>query len=163
MKFKLFKSNKMSIILLSLLLVVFLSSNFVGNLTAKFITGTKTYEIARVAKFDITGEGVSTQVVPTDHFFPGKTLKQEVNITNNSEVMVKYTLTAKTTGNLPLQLKFSDDNTSTTSVSVSAELAPNGKNAAHTLKVVWPAGDNSVAYSGMVDAITLTVETVQVD
>ena len=99
-------------VLLVLFFLVIISSYMTGGFYAKYATTSSGSDSARVAKFDIKiddtqGKFVSENFVISD-FVPGKSETRKLQITNSSEVAVKYTLTVKTTGNLPLNIKVED-------------------------------------------------------
>lgn len=161
MKRKYFE-NKLSLIIVSLLFLVMLSSTLAGNLLAKFTTGATKEETAQVAKFKITETGVMEINVETEKIKPGSIINQPITVQNESEVAVNYTLTASTTGNLPLILKM--DGQEGNPLVFSQNLTPNDSSAReYTLQIVWPEDENDTKYIKMIDVVKLSLSVVQVN
>ncbi len=154
--------NKLSLIIVSLLFLVMLSSTLAGNLLAKFATGTEKAEMGQVAKFKITETGVMEIDVTTDKMKPGMTITKPITVQNESEVAVKYTLTASTTGNLPLILKMNDQQGNP--LVFSQNLTPNDKAAReYTLQIDWPQSEKDAKYIKMIDVVKVSLAVVQLD
>lgn len=154
--------NKLSLVIVSLLFMVMLTSTLAGNLLAKFTTGTEDEETAQVAKFKITETGVMEIDVTTEKIRPGKVIIQPITVQNESEVAVKYTLTASTTGNLPLILKMNEQEGSP--LVFSQKLTPNDKSVReYNLQIIWPENENDPQYIKMIDVVKLSLSVVQVD
>ena len=154
--------NKLSLIVFSLLFLVMLSSTLAGNLLAKFTTGTKNEENARVAKFKITETGVMEIDVTAKKIKPGMIINQPITVQNESEVAVNYTLTASTTGNLPLILKMNDQQGNP--LVFSQNLTPSDNSAReYNLHIVWPEDENDEKYIKTIDVVKLSLSVVQAD
>lgn len=131
-----------------------------------YVTEAQGSDSARVAKFEVSeitsGETTlllldldTTQVVG-----PGMTMEHPIVVKNNSEVAIRYTLTAtQTTFNLP-KLTFTFVNVDDSSS--GAELAP-GAEGSYKLQISWPENANDIKYAGQVDLIQLTLRAEQVD
>ncbi len=159
----------------ALLCATLFSMHLVGGLYAKYATGTRDSDSARVAAFSIEQEGTIFDTIEAD-VAPGTTQSAELTITNKSEVAMEYTLTVtNTTGNItPLKFKLRADGATP---SVATESYENGIsiNSAcqipgdHTdkyfLDIVWEPGDNEedLEFIGMVDYITVSVTAAQID
>ena len=156
------KENKITIILVTLLVLVMISFSIIGNMLAKYKTDSDAVDIARVAKFNISETGITEIAVSSDKFYPGYTLIQPIEINNKSEVAIDYTLTVEIiTNNLPLVLNMND--TEGRVITVNKQLQPNSGEEEYSLSITWPAELNSVDYSMMVDVVKLTVNAVQLN
>ena len=153
--------NKMSLIILSLLVLVMISTALTGNLLAKFATGSENREVASVAKFNIIESGVMEIDVSANKLKPGSTLVQPIKVHNDSEVAVDYTLTVNTTGNMPLVLEMNGEQGNP--LVFSQTLAPNATERSYDLNIVWPESENDPKYIRMVDVIKLSLTVVQKD
>ena len=155
--------NKLSLIVAALLFLVMLTSTLAGNLLAKYATGTENEETAQVAKFKITETGVMEIDVTTEKIKPGMTIIQPITVQNESEVAVNYTLTASTTGNLPLTLEM-DGQQGEKRLVFSQNLTPNDKSAhEYNLRIIWPESENDPKYIKMIDVVKLSLSVVQID
>ena len=156
------KQNKFTIIIISLLVLTMITFSMIGNILAKYRVNDESTDIARVAKFDITESGVSEIVVSSDKFYPGYTLIQPIEINNNSEVAIDYTLTVEIlTDNLPLILNMNE--ITDRSITINKKLQPNSGTETYNLTINWPEEENSLDYSMMVDVIKLSVNAIQID
>ncbi len=160
----------------ALLCATLFSMHFVGGLYARYYTRSRGGDSARVAAFRIVQEGTIFQTIEAN-VTPGSTdTGYTIEITNNSEVTVDYTLkVTNETGNLPLQFKLTPVGDS---APVTAESFENGISTStarreagsftdkYTLTVSWQESadkEADLAYMGMVDYITLSVTVTQVD
>ena len=155
------KDNVIKVIMLSLLIMVVLSFSLVGNLLARYSTGARNSETARVAKFKITESGISTITISSEKFRPGFVFEQPVEVTNESEVAVSYVLAKTTTGNLPLRFELNDRDFTNSTYSDTIE--PNSEIKSYVIKIIWPESENNPEYAGMVDSIKLMLTVNQVD
>ena len=156
------KNNKITVILITLLVLVLISFSMTGNLLARYATTADGTETARVAKFNISETGISEIVVSSQNFYPGYTLVQPIEINNNSEVAIDYSLTVEIlTDNLPLVLNMNGEEGRR--IIINKKLQPNSGKEEYTLNILWPEAENSLDYSMMVDAIKLSVNAVQID
>ena len=154
----------------------------VGITSAKYISQSHGNDSASVACFspslisenniDISGikkPGDSTEKTFTVQNFSGDSV---------SEVTTKYTISLKTTGNLPLTFTLLDANGN--SLKVWDCNGTNGQREykyecplvfspgttqshAYQLKAEWPAGQNGAQFAGLTDAVYLSVIWEQVD
>ena len=153
------QEKTLQLIIVSLLVLVIISFTVVGNLVAKYSVGADVDEVARVAKFNIIEEGITSIDIGTKKFKPGYSIAQPIKIKNDSEVAVRYTLTVSSTGNLPLDLAIVDHN----QLIVSEKLPPNSDEIEYNLLISWPEEITDPAYSSMVDSIKLLLAVEQLD
>ncbi len=166
-----------------LLILTLVSTSIVSGLFAQYTSSDSGSDLARVAKFAVTGTGFSQTFNLQAKMKPGDVLnytetgddhRGAFEISNQSEVTVQYTLTIRnTTNNLPLALKVklngaevdkSTEFTSADGYTYSTTLAPNGTAAEKCeFKIEWPAASNDLVYSGQLDNIAITVKAIQVD
>ncbi len=140
----------------------------VSGLYARYSTNTQSSNQARVAKFSIKGDGILSQTIEAA-LIPGENETTSLNIHNNSEVAVEYTVTVSNeTGNLPLHLKM----TKTGSTQVQEGTGPitfteprlsGGQVDQYGLEIQWKAEDNGADWMGKVDHIAVTVTAAQID
>ena len=150
------------------------------GLHARYTAGASASDGARVAKFEITEEGLGavehTEVLITANLVPGETHPKELTIQNLSEVAVEYTVTVTNlTGNLPLSFNLvAEDGSAAVSAmtkdeetgaySCSARLEPSETKAnTYILQIIWPADKNSTQWMGMVDKVKVSMSAIQID
>lgn len=147
------------------------------GLHARYTSSAAASDGARVAKFEITEEGLGAveqlDVLITADLVPGEIHPKTLTIQNKSEVAVEYTITVKNlTGNLPLQFKVAEMGTTAAEgeYSCSARLEPNETEAnTYTLQIIWPtetAEDQDYQdpkFVGMVDQVKVSISAVQID
>jgi len=144
-----------------LLCLVLASTYLVCGMFARYTTTASGSDSARVAKFEIQEAGVST-IELNDPISPGDTIEKVLQVQNMSEVAVEYEVTIDHLGNLPLQ--FMVDNVDATENSFKRILPPNENNMnIYTLKIIWPAEQDSPDLAGLADYITVSVSATQVD
>lgn len=146
-----------------LLCLTLVSCHLCGGLYAKYTATGYGEDTARVAKFDVSEESV---LISKDLFFdattPGSETK-EIYVTNNSEVVVAYTVTIKNaTQNIPYSFSINGSDFSLNECSVACYLEPNTRNNKIEIVTKWDKED-ALAYMGMVDLIKLTISAEQVD
>lgn len=149
-----------------LLCLTLFSTYLVAGLFARYATSAQNSNNARVAKFSVTGSGMLSQSIEAS-VIPGKSEPVTVEIQNDSEVAVEYTITATNeTKNLPLSFRVKKEGTSSAvainGTPFTGQQLP-GSHTGYTLYVDWKAKDNDPALMGMVDRITVTVTAVQID
>ena len=154
------KNNRHSNWILRLAGILFCLTLFSVHLTsglyARYTTSASGSDSARVARFDVQAEGELITFISAD-IRPGETVEKTVEVTNNSEVAITYTVTAVNKfRNLPLAFTFQKEGKQ------DLLLEP-GKNATFTLSIQWPGEQNQVSYSGKVDLIQLTLKAEQAD
>lgn len=176
------RPGKRRIVMLVLLVLVLVSTTLVANLLAKYSTQNGSYEKSRVASFNVTGLGMSQMELVTTNLCPGYTYQIPLNIKNDSEVAVSYTINLTSTGNLPLVFMVTDKDGNEVATltppsgddlpvqsgnmkefEFTGHLAPGGDSREYTLDMVWDEKDNSLDYIRMVDHIKITAEVVQLD
>lgn len=155
----------------------------VGITSAKYISQSHGNDSASVARFSPSLISENNIDIP-DIKKPGdsteKTIKvQNFSGDNVSEVTMTYTITLKTTGNLPLRFTLLDTHGHSLKVwecngtngqqeykyeSLTTVFSP-GTPQSHTyqLKAEWSNTQNDSKFSGMTDAVYLSVKWEQVD
>lgn len=156
-----YAGNKLGFVIIFLLALVMLSSTLVGNLLAKYATATEGTDSARVAAFSITESGVFEIDVDNVMLKPGDVLEQPISVKNDSEVSVRYTLVASTTGNLPVI--FEVDGNSGNPLTFTKDIEANDAGQNYILKIVWPEENNDAKYMRMVDVVKLSLTVAQND
>lgn len=157
-----------------LLILVLATSFLVDGTLARFTTGDRVKESARVAKFSIKGSGFSETINLSVTMNPGDMTEEKTFlISNNSEVSVLYTVTIRnTTNNLPLKLLVGTEaiDFSDAAYQYSSTLPPKSGSTASennfAFKLVWPAtpaSNRSTVYSGQLDNIAVTVSATQIN
>ena len=155
---------------------------------SKFFSGASGGDSARVArfspKFTSTGIMIENQL-PGFPDVPNKSYEIDFSVQNTSddkvsEVAMKYKIVLKTTGNIPLKFTVGKSDGSN-----SKEFTCNGtsgeqifkypddssfvfgvgtkETAKYKLKIEWPSDRNDARFSGMTDAVYLSVEFEQID
>lgn len=155
------KKLKLKDIMFSLILLVVVTSLAVVNLAAKYRTKSSDGEESRIAKFDITEEGVTTLDISGEGFYPGYQITEQLQIHNKSEVAINYSVSVTTIGVLPLEIEI--DGVIGNPLNFTKYLLPNGENQTYDIIVRWPAELNDPRYSGMVDLVKITVSATQAD
>lgn len=175
------------------LLIVILA--FAGVTFSSYVTKAEGQDSARVAAVAVNSEiqfllGEKIENTDGEHYvlMPGMTQQIPFRVVNSigtdgdkviSEVAQNYTITLKSTGNLPLkyQLQCTDDTSGGTGISngtlkdmVIGEASETGTlppadDATHTytLTVTWPADKNEAYLADEIDLITVVVDAVQID
>ena len=154
----------------------------VGITSAKYISQSHGNDSASVACFSpslISENNIDISVIKKPGDRTEKTFKVQ-NFSGNSvsEVTMKYTISLKTTGNLPLCFTLLDADGNSLEVwdcdgtsgqqeykyECPTVFSP-GVNETHgyRLKAEWPAGQNGAQFAGMTDAVYLSVIWEQVD
>ena len=163
---------------IAVLLCATLCSTFlVGGLYARYTTNAS--NSARVAAFNIEAEGVLFQTIEAK-VKPGDTQDATLTINNNSEVAVECSIAInKVTNNLPdMTFALAEPNGDTTATTLaegggtgasafSPFQIPAGGKAEYILKIHWEPDTgtpkNDLARMGMVDHVTISVTTTQID
>lgn len=155
---------------LVLLTLVMFSTHFMSGLYARYTTMANGGDGARVASFEVsevvkfgekeivigTYDIAETFGIDADGKFTDKTFT--FTVANKSEVAVKYTVKAESTGNLPLEFELIENNTKKDEISLAT-----GADSTFTFRIKWKAEDLDAKYIGMVDYITITVTAEQID
>ncbi len=144
-----------------LLILVLLSASMVAGRYARYTTTASGSDSARVAKFHVTHSGEIPEAVQTIrvNLRPGEKCPYSIQVVNDSEVAVAYTITAKSKyENLPLEFSLIDSDQP-----VAAAVLVPGETKDLQYQVSWPADKNDDKYIGMVDLIHLTIQASQID
>ena len=160
---------KMNILLrvAAVLLCLTLSSAcLVSGLFARYSSSAQISNSARVAKFSIEGEGTLLEAIDAS-FFPGEEKPVTLEIRNNSEVAVEYTVpVTNETKNLPLSFrmeKVASAIVDTNSITFTEQLLPNSHTDEYQLHIEWKETDADPTLMGRVDYITVMVTAAQID
>ena len=154
----------------------------VGITSAKYISQSHGNDSASVARFSpslISENNIDISDIKKPGDSTEKTFKvQNFSGDSVSEVTTKYTISLKTTGNLPLCFTLLDADGNSLEVWDCYGISGNqkyeyecpfvfspGTAQAHNykLKAEWPAGQNGAKFSGMTDAVYVSVKWEQVD
>lgn len=153
-----------------LLMLVLVTTSMVTGRYARYTTSSSGSDSARVAAFKISqsvvqGETDMTATVPMPEIKPGETVNYTVVVNMDTEVAVRNTITVSSLyGNLPLQFKIGESGTDgTQGGTYSQDCQPGEYQKTYEASVTWPAIENSVNYIGMVDLLTITVTSEQID
>lgn len=149
------KVNKPMVVACILFYFTLVSVWMTSGLYAKYVSADSAEDSARVAKFEVTEDVTQFSKDLLIEISPG-VLSQDIQIVNNSEVAIDYTITLKnTTNNVPLT--FTVDNKNEMTFSMAA-----GATETHSMEVVF-AQENAQEYAGMVDMITISIVAEQLD
>lgn len=144
-----------------LLMLVLISTGIVTGRYARYTTTVSGSDSARVARFSVTAKSRLLQTTLPLEMIPGTTTEQTILVDNDSEVAIRYTITADNPyRNFPVVFQIRDGET-THDVPFSADMAPDTW-AEYTLVVTWN-GSKDISYSGRVDLIELTLNATQID
>ena len=158
-----------------LLGLVMLTTGMVSGRYARYVTSASGSDSARVAKFHVTHTGeVLTQSIAQVPLRPGTSVTKTVTVTYDMEVAARSIITATNAyegvpGDLPLTFRvYAGDTASGTATTGSHSFVDThtpGSNVTktYTVEITFPAVENSLDYNGMVDMITISVTTEQVD
>ena len=153
-----------------LLSLVMLTTGLVSGRYARYATSETGSDSARVAKFTVTqsilqGETDLTQTIPMPEIKPGDTVVINIVLEYDTEVAVRSTVDVQSLySNLPLTISVQEKGTlSSQSSNFSAEYRPGTFTKEYEAAITWVQGSNDVDYIGMVDLITITVTSEQVD
>lgn len=151
-----------------LLCLTLLSTCLVSGLFARYSISSQDSDSSRVAKFSIEGSGTLLEQTIEASLIPGEETFVTLQIDNNSEVAVEYTVvvTNKTT-NLPLSFRMEKEgdspNVDTNGTTFTAQRLPGGYTDKHKLHIKWEETENDPTLMGKVDYITVTVTAAQID
>ncbi len=124
---------------------------------ARYSTTITGEDSARVAKFEILRTGTYSEDLVIE-LAPGETTTKTIVITNNSEVVVEYSLDVENlTENLPLKLEMETHAEQQIAIGDSVEL---------DVTISWPATTNDsklASLSSEIDAVRVTVGVDQID
>ena len=166
-----------------LLCLVLITTYLLSGAYSKFFSGASGGDSARVAHF--SPNFTSAMVVDFKNATPGDATEINFTVQNFSgekmpEVAMKYKILLKTTGNIPLTFTLLDSSENQlldsawdcngTSGECKYEYDPSrvfGVGTKETdrykLNIKWPADRNNAQFSGMTDAVYLSVEFLQID
>lgn len=159
-----------------------ISAYLLSGVYSKFYTSASGSDNARVAYFSPAFN--ATEIVVSDEL-PGYSAEMPFEVQNFSddtpaEVAMKYKIILKTTGNIPLTFTLFDDGGN----QLDLPWEYNGTSGEQTygyadeslifavatketdkynLRIEWPSGENDAMFSGMTDAVYLSVEFEQID
>lgn len=154
-----------------LLCLTLISSYLTAGMYARYVSSDSSSDSARVATFRVTETGNLTRSFAAE-LIPGETYIIPINVANESEVAISYTITIKNeTNNLKL-LKFSLGRKGGTRVPMTSQ--PDGSylytdciNASaassYEIEILWTPSGDALAYMGYVDLITVILTATQVD
>lgn len=161
-----------------LLSLVMLTTGMISGRYARYVSGASGSDSARVAKFSVTqaivynGESLSASIRDVE-ILPGQTVVINVIVDYNMEVAAKSTITATNSyegvpGNLPLSFVVyepgTDDGAATTGTySFVANCHSGEYQKEFVVQATFPDTGNPQAYIGMVDFLTVSVTTEQID
>lgn len=161
---------RLAAVLLSLVLI---TTGIISGRYARYVTSASGSDSARVAKFSITRsiqvDGVAaktqTQTVPMPEIKPGETVTIDVVVEHDTEVAVRNTIEFRSVyNNLPLTISVQEKGTEPSlSSTFTAVYSPGRFTKEYEAAITWTPGSNDVDYIGMVDLITITVTSEQVD
>ena len=147
-----------------LLCMVVISFCGVSNLYARYTTSASGEASARVAQFKVTETGTMSSAFTIPNMAPGDTKTYEIQVTNQSEVAVRYTITAKTLwDNLPLEFAMLDSSDNKLENGQDIGTAERGKTYTFYLQVTWPRDKNSVSYAQQTDQVEVSLAATQID
>lgn len=153
---------------------------------SKFFSGTSGGDSARVARF--SPKFTSDKIITVNNQIPGYNDKISFTVQNfsgdkKSETAMKYKIVLKTTGNIPLAFTLQDSSDTILKTwdcdGISGKREYEYTNSLlvfgvgtqkideYKLKIEWPSGKNDAKndaqFSGMTDAVYLSVEFEQID
>ena len=164
-----------------LVCLVLITTYLLSGAYSKFYTSASGGDSARVAHFSPSFN--SNKIIVSDQL-PGYSAEIPFEVKNTSgdkasEVAMKYKIVLKTTGNIPLTftLKNSEGTALLTrncdgksgeqiyEYSASSLVFSVGtkETVQYKLKIEWPEAQNNAQFSGMTDAVYLSVEFEQID
>ncbi len=150
------------------------STYLVSGLYARYAASGQSSDNARVAKFSmefsIKENGALSESIQAD-FRPGDSKDVTLQIQNNSEVAVEYTVAVTNeTNNLPLSFgmkKAGSTSAGTGAATVTEQKLPGSPGDEYTLHMEWKENAENAKdpdrYMGKVDYITITVTATQID
>lgn len=151
-----------------LLFLVLMTSSMVSGRYARYVTEVSGQDDARVANFRITQDvrhnaQTWSETMMLD-LVPGEDVTITFKVVNDSEVAVQNIVTlTNTTGNIPLMFQIGETTKQEGSVSGSDVMEPGASEQTYTATVSMPEGEDALPYIGMVDLITLTLVSEQID
>lgn len=144
-----------------LLCLTMITTHLTSGLYARYIVRGSGEDDARVAKFYVTQDATKFSENLTISIEPG-TLEKQIQVINDSEVAINYTLTIRNaTQNIPLLFQVGDEATELAETTVSYSMAV-GETNQYTMKVIFPQ-ENADQYIKMVDTIEIVLIAEQID
>lgn len=165
-----------------LVCLVLITTYMLSGAYSKFFSGASGGDGARVARF--SPKFTSDKIITVNNQIPGYNDKISFTVQNTSddkvsEVAMKYKIVVKTTGNIPLKFTVSKSDGSQSKVfdcdGISGEQIYEYTDGSfvfgvgtketkdYKLKIEWPSDRNNAQFSGMTDAVYLSVEFEQID
>ena len=164
-----------------LVCLVLITTYMLSGAYSKFFSGASGGDGARVARF--SPDFTSAKVLDFEKT-PGYTAEIDFSVQNYTdeklpEVAIKYKIILKTTGNIPLKFTVCKSDGSQSKefdcYGISGEQIYEYTNSSlvfgvgtqekdeYKLKIEWPSNINDAQFSGMTDAVYLSVEFEQID
>lgn len=166
-----------------LVCLVLITTYMLSGAYSKFFSGASGGDGARVARF--SPKFTSDKIITVNNQIPGYNDKISFTVQNTSddkvsEVAMKYKIVLKTTGNIPLKFILLDKSENTTFETWDCNGTSGEQKYYYTndtlvfgvgtkasidykLKIEWPSDRNNAQFSGMTDAVYLSVEFEQID
>lgn len=149
-----------------LLCLTLFSAHLTGGIYARYTTSASGSDSARVAKFEVTEAGTVLTDSITADLIPGAEETRTIQVTNNSEVVVKYSVTlTNETGNLPLTVSLAKTGGEAAD-GADYDVLAIGESAKYTVSLYWPTSpeaNRSPEYSGKIDQVRITLTAEQMD
>lgn len=145
-----------------LLCLTMVSLNLVSGLLAKYTTSSSGSDSARVAVFDVTGNGSATQTLLLQNMKPGATQQYELKVKNSGETAALLKWQIESTQNLPITYQISGESVEN-NVAYEKEIPMGANEVDLTLTVNWPESENDYKWSYEVDQVTITLTYLQID
>ncbi|MBQ9744216.1 MAG: hypothetical protein IJW19_03735 [Clostridia bacterium] len=134
-------------------IAVLITGSVTSSLFARYTSDGDDSNSANVAKYSVSSTGTLTESFVAQNLAPGYEDSKGIEITNNGEVDVKYTIIISSTGNLPLKFNWMEKR---------GTIEPNST-ANETLNIQWEEADSGSQYNNLTDVITVTVICVQAE
>ncbi|MBQ8392157.1 MAG: hypothetical protein IJX51_00140 [Clostridia bacterium] len=135
-------------------IAVLITGSVTSSLFARYTSDGDDSNSANVAKYSVSSGGtLLTESFVAQNLAPGYEDNKGIEITNNGEVDVKYTIIISSTGNLPLKFNWMEK---------KGTIEPNST-ANETLNIKWADADSDSQYNNLTDVITVTVICVQAE
>lgn len=146
-----------------LTLLVLLSACLVSGRLARYISQASGADEARVAVLDASIDNPMSETFAI-YLNPETTAQTvDVNVRNDSEVAVRFTVDIEETSNIPLIFRAFGALETDSGTSFHYDSAPGSGETTLTLGIQWDSTQPSYIYSGGVEMLTVTVNGVQID
>jgi hypothetical protein len=166
-----YRGNRIVRLALVLTCLTMLSLWRLSGISARFATGADSGDEARVAKFDVGGDITgSTQNIVVHPGSTGDNSSFTVQVTNSSEVAVRYKFTLENVGNLPLKLTTGSGQAGVEQLDdkglvwrTTDAIPPGEEEKSYTFYASWDEKTNDYRYSVGVQNVRITVTAEQED